>query len=352
MTFFNKKEEVFQIELTPYGRYLLSIGRLQPHHYKFFDDDVVYNSRSLGYEEKQNESHVRIIEQTPKMKINANVSGVETSFSLNSSDAKASTDYTLPKKRITQKDDQINFFQRPIGTNSYETDKGCAFQVDLFRGKIVNSTKYMNTNNTVNLNIPQVDVDMVYRTSIRTLPQDIMNSEDIVGFNPSTGDGNYSTVPFDDGRYINIEYEDPIIRIKESNSFDEKENFEVEFFQVEVNATGEETYTPMKMLPKTQKIINNILMPDPQTISEFMEEATIEEDQGIGPDYIEYFLQINYDRQIPDIDLCRTIGTLQIKNIFLDEYVDCEDILAAEELPDLIDIYGTRVTNEDLEDCD
>ena len=40
MTFFNKKEEVFQIELTPYGRYLLSIGKLMPHHYKFFDDDV------------------------------------------------------------------------------------------------------------------------------------------------------------------------------------------------------------------------------------------------------------------------------------------------------------------------
>ena len=39
MSFFNKKEEVYHIELTPYGRYLLSIGKLKPHHYRFFDDE-------------------------------------------------------------------------------------------------------------------------------------------------------------------------------------------------------------------------------------------------------------------------------------------------------------------------
>lgn len=30
MAFFNKKTDVMDIELTPYGRYLLSIGRLKP----------------------------------------------------------------------------------------------------------------------------------------------------------------------------------------------------------------------------------------------------------------------------------------------------------------------------------
>ena len=33
MTFFNKKTDVIDIELTPYGRYLLSIGKLKPKYY-------------------------------------------------------------------------------------------------------------------------------------------------------------------------------------------------------------------------------------------------------------------------------------------------------------------------------
>ena len=36
MTFFNKKTEVMKVELTPLGRYKLSIGKLKPHHYRFF----------------------------------------------------------------------------------------------------------------------------------------------------------------------------------------------------------------------------------------------------------------------------------------------------------------------------
>ena len=42
MTFFNKKTEVMQIEMTPYGRYLYSIGKLMPHSYEFVDDDILY----------------------------------------------------------------------------------------------------------------------------------------------------------------------------------------------------------------------------------------------------------------------------------------------------------------------
>ena len=44
MTFFNKKEEVIDIQLTQYGKYLLSIGKLEPVYYAFFDDNILYDS--------------------------------------------------------------------------------------------------------------------------------------------------------------------------------------------------------------------------------------------------------------------------------------------------------------------
>ena len=42
MGFSNKKEDVVYMELTPYGRHLLSIGKLKPEYYAFFDDDILY----------------------------------------------------------------------------------------------------------------------------------------------------------------------------------------------------------------------------------------------------------------------------------------------------------------------
>ena len=67
MTFFNKKTEVMQIEMTPYGRYLYSIGKFKPHSYEFVDDDILY--KEAGSTEAQEYSHQRIINETPKLKI-------------------------------------------------------------------------------------------------------------------------------------------------------------------------------------------------------------------------------------------------------------------------------------------
>ena len=48
MTFFDKKQDVLKIELTPYGRSLLSNGKLMPKYYAFFDDDIVYDITTTG----------------------------------------------------------------------------------------------------------------------------------------------------------------------------------------------------------------------------------------------------------------------------------------------------------------
>ena len=43
MEFFNRKEEVIDIQLTQYGKHLLSKGKFRPSLYAFFDDDVLYD---------------------------------------------------------------------------------------------------------------------------------------------------------------------------------------------------------------------------------------------------------------------------------------------------------------------
>ena len=43
--FINKKEQVFDLKLTTYGHYLLSVGTFKPTYYAFYDDNVIYDNR-------------------------------------------------------------------------------------------------------------------------------------------------------------------------------------------------------------------------------------------------------------------------------------------------------------------
>ena len=66
-------------------------------------------------------------------------------------------------------------------------------------------------------------------------------------------------------------------------------------------------------------------------------------------DYLEYYINIVTDRLIPNKDLCDTVGELEIKNIYLDEKLDCEDY-QGDDLT--LNPYSSRVTLDDLQgDC-
>ena len=63
MEFFNKKEEILEMQLTDHGKTLLEQGRLKPAYYAFFDDDVLYDISYASGSEVQNDSQDRILKK-------------------------------------------------------------------------------------------------------------------------------------------------------------------------------------------------------------------------------------------------------------------------------------------------
>ena len=61
MSFYNKKQEVIDIQLTQYGKIALSQGKFRPYSYGFFDDDIIYDAAYAGITEEQNDSQDRIL---------------------------------------------------------------------------------------------------------------------------------------------------------------------------------------------------------------------------------------------------------------------------------------------------
>lgn len=62
--FLDKKEQVIDFQLTPYGKHRLSVGQLKPAYYAFFDTGVTYDSEYAGFSEVQTKIHERIKNET------------------------------------------------------------------------------------------------------------------------------------------------------------------------------------------------------------------------------------------------------------------------------------------------
>lgn len=53
--FFDQKEEVINIELTPYGRQQFASGTLSPAYYAFYDKSIIYDGTYANIVETQNQ---------------------------------------------------------------------------------------------------------------------------------------------------------------------------------------------------------------------------------------------------------------------------------------------------------
>ena len=234
----------------------------------------------------------------------------------------------------------------PLGRSSYSSDNMPTLQASMLQGtKSGSQMSYQFSASQSppgtgsfggSILIPQVDIDFRFVAILKNEldPIDEYDGESV------------RSTTFQNGNYVEVRYREPIIHLKEFNSFYEKENFEIEVFKVS-GSLGEQTLTPLKMNKQFSSIINNILV-DNQSMPDYAnEEADFEAvDQGDNS-RTEYYFDIEVDNEISPEILCKAVDSLEINSQFLDEELICPD-----QRTDRFDIYATRVGPEDLEDCD
>ena len=344
MGFFNKKEQVFHIELTPHGRYLMSIGKLKPHHYKFFDDDVVYDLSHTSRVELQNDTHKRILNETPKIMQNANINGLKKHNSMSTPDFEVGVQ--LENHRFESVERNMSRMSKELGTIRYDSEQSPGLKIDLFNGTIKKATKFLTSSSTPTQTIPQIDIDIEYRYKVMT-EQEASSIDNTIDYKKV-----YKSNPID-GKVVVVTPEIPLIRIKSEGAFDQKENYEISVFKAQDVSGSLGSFYPMKFSHKMAPIVNGILVETQER--QDTDPAGFELAENETPsrydtknDEVEYFFEIVTDRQIPNEDICSTVGELKVRNIYLDEKVDCEDIV---EEPGL-NLYSSRVRPEDLRNCD
>lgn len=314
MTFFDKKQDVLKIELTPYGRSLLSNGKLMPKYYAFFDDDIVYDIAAIGAEEEQDEIKNRILNETPRLRPQRDLTSPESMIQT----SERTQDGVRPFSKLS-----LNYLTEPIGTSDGTEEQASSWNLTAILGEIDNVSPTLETSGSYLRQIPQVNMTMEYTMQIAN------NDENP----PVRGQVISSALPasrvFEDGTYLEVLEEQIILRILEDNGFKFKEGLEMEAFMF---SEDELELHPLKITPKTKSIVNGLLV-DPE--DNFV---------NIDETYLETYLDLFFDEAIPDEDLCKGISKLKKEDILLDIDVECPDKQGVD-----YDIYRTRVT--DVEKC-
>ncbi len=360
MKFFNLKEDVIDIELTSYGKYLLSKGKFKPHYYAFFDDNVLYDSQYGGTSEAQKNSQNRIKNETPRLKTQSSYTSAETNLNRDLEPIRnQQINYELrqdliPSINMTQRDaDKFYSLKYAIGTSDLNTNNAPAWNVKFLKGHISSSTDFL-TGAFSSLSIPQLKTSKI-------------KYEAVVGqASPDADLGEVQYINGQDGSYIDIieRNGELILDIGEDNVFFGEGNFDIEVYSVEYEtlSTGEQQpiMTPLYFTKETKLVENNLLkdITEDDVLDEFPTRSYLNDTEDLGQirdlqldsTYVEYFLAIDVDKEIGDEILCELTQD-KTAGIFGERFVDCEKTVKKDSF-DTSRVFDTDVNEGDIIDCE
>jgi|10_taG_2_1085330.scaffolds.fasta_scaffold12938_2 hypothetical protein len=381
MEFFNKKEEVIDLQLTQYGKYLLSLGKLNPVYYAFYDDGIVYDSNHAGFAEIQNDTHPRIQEQTPSLKPFHNFHSIDD-------DLQRAVEATYHSQMVggtttpeamrslrmmnQQTPDKSQILIDPLAQSDLGSDKMPAWNLMLLSGKLLtgdNTANWPLTTSTasldssgVTLNIPQIEIEVKYTVHIEdgnlNITQDLIDAvsrgdidgvpqsilEQILAGSTGFDDLNYDVKVFDDGTFLNVHRDDLILQIREENVPYSNDNFEIEVFAISDNTSGNTanatTVTQLEQLNflvTPDFVIDDILYDEDE-----ITRSTIPE---IDSSFADYYFDFELDDEIEASLICN-----KIKNGDKDLYrfarkdFECPDIKSNYQF---LDPYAAKSADEE-----
>ena len=310
MTFFNKKEDIIEIQLTPYGRKLLSEGNMKPMYYAFYDDDILYDSGKGGFAETNSQSKTRILTETPSMRpISANF-GIE-------SNAKTEYSQLIDNHMVQAIGTSSEIEKKTAGWNVIALDK----EFDTFTlTSSLNPSDSAIKSTTMPLSIPQVNCKLEFTMSMGASSMEDNNLFLLLDDLPSNPDG----------KRLNVQDESMVLYLMEKNGFVNSDSFDVEVFLYEEDNSN---LTKLHFLKQQERVVNDLLVE--------------QEDNEMEPtkENVEYYIDLLLDGQVPDEDICKGIDRLKETTIYSELDLKCPD-----RDEQNINIYTSTIG--DVEECD
>lgn len=295
MRFFDQKEEVLDIQLTQHGKRLLANGDFAPVYYGFFDNDIIYDGAYSNRYEQQNLIDGRIRNETPRLKSQYTFKGASNLID-EEKGAQASTERSFS-------------LGLPLGNSSLKTDSLPAWQVDYLFNDLTASAQYITGSGLSYMRVPQLNSSIVFEAYVTQIdandelkknyiPQELqdvvltMFDEVPAADLPSDDVEAESSGIAIDNTVLQVRPDFLLLEIAENNTQFLTDNFEIEVFEVDnkKDASGNST-----------------------TFERPLEFFNPELDEEVGPQHVEYYLNIEIDKQIQPEFFCAS-KNLNIKS--------------------------------------
>lgn len=391
----NKKERVYDLQLTGYAKHLLSVGKYKPAYYAFFDDNITYDIKyrrggrdreaiaSLA-PEAQNSVNVRIKDETVFLgsltlfeDTNAKqpeLQNRDLDEALLMADPTVEHLYRYARseaEEIFGMGDKVrrmfsqNFFAADIGPLQYVprqdifkydsaigdalldskyTDVAPAWKIVVLNGTITSSEQKYRTSANVSASIPQVNITVDYKKEIRSLEYPTRQSDQV---KPDSVRSNYNATPtFADGNFIRLSSQDPIVYVDEVNTELLTENFDIEVFLV-TGSTGavlERKYFETK----NPQVVDGLMVREQPTQKgryTYGADATtgVVLDGEPSQTAVEYYFDLVTDAATDSDIVCKQLQIYNKSSYYIDLDLDCKP----DEIGDVYyDIYGSEVEPE------
>lgn len=312
MSFLNKKEQVLDIELTQYGKYMLSKGRLKPMFYVFSDDEVLYNVEYAGgTKESDGESSDRIQKDTQRSHALYEHDGVETRvLTLNGHDINKlrghgflaqktgrveklpisslyGTDFILQDKMGL---DDRNLVRNFIGRSSMGEQDIPSWKVDSLLDGRLSSVNISSSSPNVGIKRPVLNYEVDYEFNAEKVGS---GDKGYVSDDFERLTGFEKDLVFKDNVKVIVDDDKILLSVIEQNVPYEKQNFDFSFFEV----------------------IESILDKKTNTVTEHIEKLYFQDKGALSPkqDEVENFFSVALDSNTCIQYGHRLFGTIPIK---------------------------------------
>jgi|14BtaG_2_1085337.scaffolds.fasta_scaffold38810_2 hypothetical protein len=228
MPFFDSKQEVLDIQLTSYGKKLLSKGNFDPSFYCFFDDNIIYDSDYYGISTEANgDADERIRTQTPRLKSDYSLVGSEIKFS-------ESDTNSLITNVISYETETILKYN--LGNASLTEQTASYYNINFSGNEITSvemtaSLNALKPNESFSLKRPKISLEKLkFTPEIRELPNPTLTSPPET-FNPETFEIPSVSPVLSDSRYIYNKTDSIFFFIDEKNVENDFKNFEINVYK-------------------------------------------------------------------------------------------------------------------------
>jgi len=272
MEFFDRKQDVLDIQLTPYGKLMLSQGKFTPKYYSFSDEDVVYDLSHSGITEKQKEVQDRII-LSPRLKTQSNFTNFQSS--------------SLQRENVISSYDREYSYFSTLGSSD-SSEYVPSWNIQFLNSQISSSQEFL-TSSLGFLPIPQINLkDLEIKTEVKKLRERDINQSIFDDFHGELSEEQCEVDDsdvFDDNTYFNLNVDSILMKVREENVILGKNDFEIEIFE---DKNG--SLIPLSFYKQGQNIVDDILLDEDE-----IEEIVIEK---VGENDVQYYFDIEKDKEL------------------------------------------------------